>query len=186
MEKDKLGRIKVEDTALIVIDMQEKFVPHINKINETIESCVRMVRGCIELGVPIVLTEQYPEGLGCTVPELQNVLGDIVPFEKTAFSLFQDEDIRAAIEKLGRPNLLLTGIESHVCLIQTALDGLAEGYNVHWISDAISSRHISNWKTATKRAIQCGAFSSSAEMSLFQLLVDAKHPKFRTVSKIVK
>ncbi|MFH1538332.1 MAG: isochorismatase family protein [bacterium] len=186
MEKDKFGRIKPEDTALLMIDVQEKFVPHIHGIDDVTKNCVRLIQGCKELGVPIIVTEQYPKGLGRTAGPVAEALGEFTPHEKTAFSLFEDEAIAGAIKKLGRPNLLMAGIEAHVCLIKTALDGIAEGYNIHWMSDAISSRTQANADAARRRAIQCGAFSSSAEMALFQMLESSKAPAFRAISGIVK
>lgn len=185
-DSDKFGRIKPENTALLVIDVQEKFVPHINEIESVIANCVRMAKGCRELGVPVIVTEQYPEGLGRTVEPLKGALGGIVPYEKVHFSLFEDEKIAAAIKELGRPNLLVTGIEAHVCLIKTALDGLAAGYSIHWIADAISSRTKQNAEAAAKRALQCGAFISSTEMALFMMMDSSKDAPFRAISKIVK
>ncbi len=185
-EKDKYGRIKADDTVFLLIDVQEKFVPHIFGIDDVTANCIRMVKGCSELGVPIIVTEQYPEGLGRTVEQLRDALGDFTPYEKLTFSLFENEKIASAVRDLGRPNLLLAGIEAHVCLIKTALDGLANGYNVHWIADAISSRTKRNAHVASRRAFQCGAFSSSTEMALFQMMTSSMDAPFRAISKIVK
>ncbi|HOX28110.1 MAG TPA: hydrolase [bacterium] len=186
MEKDTFGRIKTSDTALLIIDIQEKFIPHIDNIDRVVENAARLAKGCRELEIPIIVTEQYPEGLGHRTEKIEEALGKYTPFEKTAFSLFEDKTIKAAIAELGRPNLLVTGIEAHVCLIKTVLDGLAEGYSMHWVADAISSRTKSNRKAAAARAIQCGAFSSSTEMALFQLISSSRDEHFRAISKIVK
>ncbi|HOC93189.1 MAG TPA: isochorismatase family protein [bacterium] len=186
MGKDAYGRITKEDSVLLIIDVQEKFVPHIKNIDEVIANCSRMASGCRAIGVPIIVTEQYPEGLGRTVPEVQEAIGDTAILEKTAFSVFADPAIASEIEKLGRPNLMLAGVEAHVCLIKTALDALAAGYNVHWIDDAISSRTKGNVRAARDRARRCGAFPSSAEMALFQLISSSKDEHFRAISKLVK
>ncbi len=184
--KDGFGRMKPDDTAFLLIDVQEKFVPHIFGIDDVTANCVRMINGCKELGVPIIVTEQYPEGLGRTVAPLREALGEFTPYEKHKFSLFEDEKIAAAVAALGRPNLVLAGIEAHVCLIKTALDGLANGYNIHWIGDAISSRTKRNAHYASRRAFQSGAFSCSTEMALFQMMTSSKDVPFRAISKIVK
>lgn len=183
---DSLGRLTLDDTALIVIDVQEKFQPAIHGMDGVENACARLVRGCRELGAPILVTEQYPEGLGRTVPRVAEALGDFEPMIKMAFSLFRDDAISRAIVGLGRRNLLLVGVEAHVCLIQTALDALDAGFGVHWISDGISSRAEASAEAAARRAVQCGAFMATAEMALFQMLETAGHGKFRTISKIVK
>jgi nicotinamidase-related amidase len=183
---DNLGRLAIADTALLLIDVQEKFAPAIHGMDKVIDNCVRLVRGCRELGVPILVTEQYPQGLGRTVPQVAEALGDFKPLVKTAFSLFGDQDIAGAILNMNRPNLLVAGVEAHVCVIKTALDALGAGYAVHWIADAVSSRAADNAKAATKRARQCGAFLASTEMVLFQMIDTAEHEKFRAISKIVK
>lgn len=186
MINDKYGRICPADTVFLLVDVQEKFVPHILNIDVVIANCVRLVEGCRELGVPVVVTEQYPKGLGPTVEPIKKVLGDVKILEKTSFSVFGDAAIAAELKARGRHNILLAGIESHVCLIKSALDALDTGHAVHWITDAISSRTRENADAARRRALQCGAFSSSAEMALFQLMDTAGDPAFRAISKIVK
>ena len=185
-EADGFGRLTIDDTALLVIDMQEKFVPAISAMGGAAEACARLIRGCRALGVPVLATEQYPQGLGRTGPAVAEALGDFTPYEKTAFSVFGDPAIAAAISQLNRPNLLLTGVEAHVCVIKSCLDALAAGYAVHWITDAVASRAATDARTAVKRARQCGAFLASAEMVLFQMLDTARHEKFRAISSIVK
>ena len=180
------GRLSVNDTALLLIYMQEKFVPVIHEIERVTDNCARLVRGCRELGVPILVTEQYPRGLGRTVPQVAEALGKFRPMEKTAFSLFDDEAVSLAILDMNRPNLLVAGVEAHVCVIRTAMDARGAGYTVHWVRDAISSRTAANAETATRRAQQCGAFMASTEMVLFQMIDTAEHMKFRAISKIVK
>lgn len=183
---DKYGRITREDAALILIDVQEKFEPHIHGMAGVVNRCVQLVRGCRELGVPILVTEQYPRGLGRTLAPLREALGDIPVYEKTAFSVFDDPAIAEAVRDLNRPNLLFAGVEAHVCLIQSALDALHKGYAAHWITDAISSRTIDNAAAAAARAAQCGVFPATAEMVLFQMLSNAADASFKTISNIVK
>ena len=186
MEKDRYGRIGVDDALLIVIDMQERFQPHIHDIDAANGNCIKLIKGCRELGVPVIVTEQNPKGLGKTIGTVRAALVDYEPFEKTAFSIFEDRAIAEALKNAGRPNLLVCGIEAHVCVIKSALDALSLGYSVHWISDAISSRHESNAEAAARRAVQCGAFSSSAEMALFQLIASSEDPHFKALSRIVR
>jgi nicotinamidase-related amidase len=183
---DKYGRITREDTALILIDVQEKFEPHIHGMAGVAAHCVQLVRGCRELGIPILVTEQYTRGLGPTLAPVREALGGIPVYEKMAFSIFEDQNIADAVRDLSRSNLLLAGVEAHVCLIQSALDAMHKGYTVHWITDAISSRTPENAAAAATRAAQCGAFTASTEMALFQMLGDASDPAFKTISNIVK
>ncbi|HOO57355.1 MAG TPA: hydrolase [bacterium] len=186
MDINRFGRITTADTMLLLIDIQEKFVPHIFEIDRVIRNSVIVSKGCRISGIPIVITEQYPEGLGRTVPDLAEACGECRPFEKTAFSAFEDTAIFNEIKRIDRPNILLAGIEAHVCLIKTALDAIDLGYSIHWLVDCISSRTAANAETAFTRAVQCGAFASSAEMALFQLMESSSDANFRSISKLVK
>lgn len=183
---DKFGRITREDTALVLIDVQEKFEPHIHGMASVVSHCVQLVHGCRELGIPILATEQYPRGLGRTLAPVREALGDIPVYEKMTFSVFDEEAVADAVRDLNRPNLLLAGVEAHVCVIQSALDALQKGYAVHWVSDAISSRTLDNAAAAAARAVQCGVFRASTEMVLFQMLNNAGDKSFKTISNIVK
>lgn len=182
----EIGRIRRDDALLLVIDVQEKFEPVIPNIADVVRNTAILVRGCRELHVPILVTEQYPKGLGHTIPAVAEALGDFTPMEKMAFSLFREESIHSEINDVGRRDLIILGVEAHVCVIQTVLDARLHGFKVHLVSDAVSSRNPFNTDIAIQRAIQAGAFISSTEMLLFQMLETAADPSFRTISKIVK
>lgn len=181
------GRLNRDDTILVMVDIQQRFVPHIHGIDELLANGSKIVKGCMILGVPVMVTEQYPQGLGATVAHIKGAVGaNFAPFEKTAFSIFDDSAISRAIKDYGRKNILICGIEAHICVIKSVLDGLDAGYNMHWITDVISSRTEKNAAAATRRAIQCGAFSSSTEMALFQLMESKNDTAFQEISKMIR
>ncbi len=183
----KPGRLKKEDTLLLIVDIQQRFVPHIHAIDGLLNNAAKITRGCILLGVPIIVTEQYPQGLGPTVAHVKGAIGHLFsPYEKDAFSVFDDRAITRAIEESGRKNILIGGIEAHICVIKSALDGIAAGYNMHWLTDVVSSRAEENAATATRRALQCGAFSCSTEMALFQLMETKNDREFQEISKLIR
>lgn len=183
----RLGRLMPNTSALFVCDIQEKFRPVISVFPAVVDASKRMVRGCQILGVPVVVTEQYPKALGNTVSEIKEVLdpkSELV--SKTCFSMCSAE-IR---DWLGtRPTVkqvLLCGIEAHVCVFQTTLDLLESGYEVHLLVDAISSQRPHDRAIALQRMAQMGAHLSSSEMALFALMKDAKNQHFKEISNLVK
>jgi nicotinamidase-related amidase len=173
--------------TLIVIDVQEKFRHVLFERDRLIRNCKIVIEGCRLLGVPIIVTEQYPEGLGPTFDELAESLGDFKAIPKTAFSCFGDRKFIEALNASPHTaNLILIGIEGHVCVLQTTLDAVSHGYTVHLVKDAITSRALPNYETGLQRALQAGAFVSSAEIILFQLLADSRAEQFRAVQKLLK
>ena len=180
------GFLRRDDALLVVIDVQEKFRPVIHQFSRVVKNVRKLAEGFRLLGIPIVVTEQYPKGLGSIVPEVKESLGASTPVEKISFSCFGDESFRNAVKKHGRKNLVLAGIESHVCVLKTALDALAQGFAVHVAVDGVSSIRESDHLIAVERFKQAGVFLASSEMILFQLLDDAKEPEFKKLSEIVK
>jgi nicotinamidase-related amidase len=180
------GILRRSNTLLVVIDVQEKFRPAVFQFDRVINSIRKLSEGFRLLGIPVVVTEQYPKGLGATVSEVKKSLGKFSPVEKISFSCFEDEKFRTAVRAHKPGNLVLAGIESHVCVLQTALDALAQGLSVHVAVDGISSIHESDHLIAVERLKQAGVFMASSEMLLFQLLDDAKDPDFKKLSGIVK
>ncbi|MFH1402750.1 MAG: hydrolase [Candidatus Altiarchaeota archaeon] len=180
------GRISKEDSILVVVDVQEKFEAVIHEWDYMLENIIKIIRGFSAMELPIIVTEQYPRGLGKTVREVSEALGEFSPVEKTCFSCMGEPEFREKLKSFGRKNIILCGIESHVCLLNTTLDAIAEGYNVHFIVDAISSRKAVDHGITVERVNQAGAFLASAEMVLFQLLKDAKSDEFKKVSRIVR
>lgn len=145
-----------EGTALVVIDVQEILLPKIAEKERAVTNIVKLICFCKICGIPIVLTEQYPKGLGKTVKEIKDEVPDVVPIEKTSFSCFGIQEFKDALVKMRITTLILTGIEAHVCVAQTALDAL-DDYQVYVISDAVSSRALGNVQIGLQRMRDCGA-----------------------------
>jgi hypothetical protein len=144
----------------------------------------RLIRGAKVLGLPIVATEQYPEGIGPTVEEIRSLLPDVPPLPKMTFSCCGNPDF---VPRIGtRSQILLAGIETHVCVYQTCRDLLAAGYEVHVIADAVSSRSRESFDHALRRMRDRGATINTVEMALFELLGSAEGAEFRTILRIVK
>ncbi len=176
-----------EDAVVVVVDIQERLLPAVEDPDELVARAVVMIRAAHVLGVPILVTEQYPKGLGPTVPRVREALGEsYAPREKTSFSCCGCEAFQEALEATGCSHALLVGIEAHVCLLQTALDLAAEGLTVHVLADAVSSRKGLDRDMALKRLRQSGVLVETTEMAIFQLLEDASAPEFKQISKLVK
>lgn len=181
-----LGFLDRKDVVLIVVDVQEKFRPVVFEFDRVVRSVRKLVEGFRILNLPVVVTEQYPQGLGRTVPELQESLGVFKPVEKTSFSCFGDSGFDRELERLGKKTVVLAGIEAHVCILKTALDALMRGLAVHVPVDCVSSIHESDCRIAVERYRQAGVFLASSEMLLFQLIDDSKVPEFRKISELVR
>lgn len=184
--KDKYWLAR-DRAALVVIDVQEKLVPamdericgrligHINMLVETFKA----------MDLPIIATEQYPRGLGNTIAELAGATEtDCV--EKVAFSCVGEPNFMAALDKTGAKQVVLVGMEAHVCVYQTMIDLLDRGYTVHLVRDAVCSRFKSDYDTAIGMASEMGAVLTTTEMALFQLLGAAGGDDFKLVSKLVR
>jgi len=178
--------LNVEKTALVIIDVQEKLSRVMHEKEKLFENLQKLVKGAQILGIPILVTEQNPNGLGPTVPEIAPILTDIKPVTKFSFSCCGEEPFLREIEKLNRKQILLAGIEAHVCVYQTAIDLIEAGYEVHTVVDCVSSRTPENKNLALDKMKSEGARLTSVEIALFELLRTAKSPKFKELSKIVK
>ena len=174
-------------TALAVIDVQEAFRAHIPDFAEVAARCALVAHAARLLGVPVVVTEQYPKGLGHTAAEVRAVLEEgFEPIEKTAFSSCGAQEFVSQLEQAGARQILLCGIEAHVCVNQTAHDLLARGYQVHLLTDCISSRTAQNRQTGLDKMMRSGALPSSTELALFELMRDARHEQFKAIQKLIK
>eukprot|EP00050_Salpingoeca_kvevrii_P022635 m.129682 g.129682 ORF g.129682 m.129682 type:complete len:196 (-) comp9773_c0_seq2:2746-3333(-) len=179
----RLGRVALGRTVFLLCDVQEKFRLHIHQMPTVIETCRRLVEASKILDIPLLVTEQYPKALGATVSELDIEHGKTYP--KTTFSMVTD-DIRAELDKLPDLNsAVLFGIETQVCVQATALDLLERGLDVHVIADAVSSRSPVDRRYGIERMRQAGAFVTTTESMLFQLMKDSKHPQFKQVQKLI-
>ncbi|HMF57897.1 MAG TPA: hydrolase [Pyrinomonadaceae bacterium] len=179
--------LKPEQTALIVIDMQEAFRPKIADFAETASRIAVMVEGAKLLNVPVIVTEQYPKGLGHTADEIKAVLPDgIEIIEKTAFSSCGARAFEDALKRTGARQILVCGIEAHVCVNQTTHDLLARGFQVHYLADCITARSPHSKEVGLVKMWQSGAIPSNTEMALFELMRDARHEQFKAIQKLIK
>jgi nicotinamidase-related amidase len=174
-------------TLLMIIDFQEKLCKAMDgEILEKHTANVSvLLEAARELGVPVLATEQYPAGLGETLPGLKGKIQD-TPLEKMSFSCCCDESIMARVAASGRSSIIVTGMETHICVLQTVLDLLAKGFHVHVVSDGVLSRRKSNWRTGLAIASSAGAVVTSTETVLFQLLKRAGTAEFKKLSKLVR
>ena len=173
-----------DNTALLVIDVQER----INAVMADQEHLPRievLIEACEGLEVPVLASEQYPQGLGPTVDSLSAVLGDSIP-GKLTFSCARDDDLRQAVAGSGRTQIIVTGIEAHVCVLQTAIDLLETGCEVHVPHDAVNSRRPADKEWALHRMAAAGAVITSTESALFELLERCDTADFKTVAKLIK
>ncbi len=179
-------RITDKDTAVLVVDYQEKLIPAMYEKEELIKTSRVFLSGIKELEIPMVVTQQYTKGLGATIPEIAECIGDFSAYDKLTFSGCGTEEIFSAIKALGKKNILVCGTEAHVCVLQSAIDLKAEGYNVFLVEDCIGSRTLSNKENAIKRAMGEGILITCCETALFELTAVAGTPHFKVISKIVK
>lgn len=179
-------RITTDDALLLIIDVQERLTPHISGHEQVVDRIARVIQGVTVLGVPIMVNEQYKKGLGDTVAELKSLLADYPHFEKVTFSGIDDEVTLDAIRQHDKKYVIICGIETHVCIMQTALDLLETGYIPVIVADAVGSRFAIDNETALKRLIQAGAILTTSESILFELCRSSKAPAFKTISGLVK
>lgn len=180
------NNINKNNSLLLVIDVQEKFRPVIFKWKNLIGNITKLIISFQVLKIPILLTEQYPKGLGKTVSEINNIMIQLNPIEKREFNCFNNKTFIKELKKSKKKNLIICGIESHVCVLQTVLSALAAGFNVHLVADAVSSRKQPDYDIAIKRMVHEGAKLVSAEMVIFQLTKTSSSKEFKKIIKIVK
>ena len=178
--------ISSDKTVLIVVDVQERLVPRMFEKEALLENLERMIKGARILGIPILWAEQNPEGLGPTVLSLSRLLSNAHPISKLSFSCCGSERFMQALRTTERKQILIAGIETHVCVYQTAMDLLDQAYEVQIVRDAVSSRTAENRETALAKIRDAGGTLTSTEIALFELLKVAKGAKFKKILKIVK
>ncbi len=180
--------LEADKTALIVVDIQEKLLPPIFEGERMVRNSQLLIRLAHILKMPILATTQYSKGLGQTIPEITSLLGDVQPMDKLSFGCFNDEGFCSAAKRLpgNRNTMLVCGMESHICVTQTVLGALHQGYIVHVASDAVSSRTEWNWKIGLERMKQAGAVISSTEMAMYELMRASGSPVFKEMLKHLK
>ena len=180
--------LEAEHCALVVIDIQEKLLPPIFEKERLVKNSQLLIRLAGILKIPTVMSTQYAKGLGKTVPEIASLLPETDPIDKQMFSCFGSDMFCSVLKRLpgNRNTVLLCGMESHICVTQTALGALREGYIVHVASDAVSSRTEWNWHIGLERMRAAGAIISSTEMMIYELLRSSGAPAFKELLPYLK
>lgn len=175
------------DSVLVLIDIQEKLGPSIDGMEDLVKRAEILARAAVRLGVPVLATEQYPKALGPTFPSVKRWLPDSQAyFPKLTFSCLACDPFRAAMEASGRKQVVLAGIETHVCVVQTGLQLLASGYAVYVVEDAVSSRYPADREAALDRLARHGAERITTEMAVFEWLREAGTPEFKELQGLIK
>jgi nicotinamidase-related amidase len=179
--------MEIDETILLVVDVQGNLANLMHEHERLFSNIERMIRIAKIMGMPILWTEQAPDKIGVTVEPIAALLRpDLKPIPKRSFSCYPCIEFKKSIDAAGRRNVLITGIETHVCVYQTARDMHRHGYNVHLLEDAVSSRTENNKRIAIERMRGEGITITSAEMAVTELLGGADHPKFRDVMANIK
>jgi len=180
--------LEAEQCALIVVDIQEKLLPPIFQKEQLVHNSQLLIRAAGVLRIPAIVSTQYTKGLGATVPEISSLLPETEAIDKDRFSCFGSDTFCTLLKRLpgNRNTLLLCGMESHICVMQTALAALREGYLVHVASDAVSSRTEWNWKIGLERMRVSGAVISSTEMMIYELMRSSSSPAFKEMLPYLK
>lgn len=176
----------MDKTALLIIDIQGVLARTVYESNLIYANWHKLIKAAKLFQLPIILLEQYPQGLGPTIPELRELLGDLPPIEKITFNACLNAEFLKKIKETGRPQLLVAGIEAHVCVYQTVSGLLKEPYQIYVASDAVSSRTSWNRQMALERMRELGAVITTTEMALFEMVRVAEGEVFKQFIKIVK
>jgi nicotinamidase-related amidase len=179
-------KIYREDTAAVVVDMQERLFPHISGHELLERKIISLIKGLQILKIPLIVTQQYTKGLGPTIPGVAEVLNEYQPIEKISFSCCGEPAFMELLKQLEKPFVILLGIEAHVCVLQTALDLLDDQYIPVIIEDGVSSRNMNDKKIAMNRLWNEGALISTSESILFELCGKANTDEFKAISKLIK
>lgn len=179
-------RINKENTIGLVIDMQEKLLPHMANTEDVTRACLTTVKGLRALSVPIVVTQQYTKGLGNSIAELNEAIGNFSYIEKQTFSCYREPSFIKVMNRSGKRNIIIMGIESHICVMQTALDLLYNNFTPVIVVDAISSRKEEDKQIALWRMRDVGCIMTTTESILFELCRTSGAPEFKEISKLVK
>jgi nicotinamidase-related amidase len=180
--------LEPEKAVLLVIDVQEKLCAAMDQdvLRQLTKNIGILLESANELAIPVVFTEQYVKGLGSTLPELKSRVPAASCYEKLTFSCCGNEAFVDQLEESGRTQVIVTGMETHVCVLQTVIELLAEGFDVHILKDAVMSRSSDNKQTAIEAMVLAGAVPTSTESVVFQLLKIAGTESFKKLSKLVK
>jgi nicotinamidase-related amidase len=178
--------LDVQNCCLVVVDVQGKLAQLMYEKEKLFSAIQILIKAAKILNIPIIWCQQCPQSLGSTIPQIAELLAGIDPINKSEFSCCGCERFNTELTSLGRQQVILCGIEAHICIYQIAVGLLRKGYDVTVVADAISSRTLENKQTAIDRMKSEGANISCVEMALFELLRTAEHPQFKQIAKLVK
>ena len=175
-----------EDALFVVIDFQEKLIPVMHDKANLEDKVCRLASGMKKLGIPNIVTQQYTKGIGETIPSIAEAIGKFTPIDKTTFSCLGNDEFVDRLEAAGKHDIVICGIEAHICLQQTVIELLAKGYRVYVPADCASSRSENDKLWSLARMGEAGAVITTYEAILYELVGDAKAEEFKAISKIVK
>lgn len=179
-------RINAEDTMALIIDVQEKLVPAMKNSTACVHNIRILAEGLSLLHVPCCITQQYTKGLGMTIPEIRECITPFLYYDKITFSCYDNEEIRTVLEKNGRKNIIICGMEAHICVLQTAVDLKSAGYHVIAVTDCIDSRKEADKTEALNRFAYEGIMTATYESILFELTRKAGSDTFKSISGLIK
>jgi nicotinamidase-related amidase len=180
------GMLTTDNTVLVIIDIQEKLFRVMHDKERLLQNVQKLVKGVKVLEIPVILTEQYPAGLGPTLPEISQLLPGVKPVEKVCFSGCDEGRFLQELESLHRKQVLIAGIEAHICVYQTAMDLLNRGYEIQVVADCVTSREVENKEVCLTRLNSAGVSLTTTEMALFEMLKVGRGEKFKQISNIIK
>ncbi len=180
------GMVSRDSAVLVLVDMQDRLADVMDRRDAVVGTSALLARVAGVLGMPVIVTRQYPRGLGETVPELVDVVGSHSPVDKMAFDCLREPAFAEQLRATGRRQVVLTGMEAHICIAQTALALLSAGYDVHVVADAVCSRCDVDRDIALERMRVAGATVTVAESVIYEALGEAGTPEFRAVLELVK
>ena len=178
--------LEIEKSSLVVVDVQGKLANLMDNKEPLFANVEILIKAAKALDISILWCQQNPKGLGPTLPQIAELLDENEPIDKFSFSCCGDKNFIEQLKRFSRKQIILCGIETHVCIYQTAMDLLDKDYEVNLVADAVSSRSAENKQIALQRLSAEGAYLSSTEMTIFELLKTAKHPKFKELAKLIK
>jgi nicotinamidase-related amidase len=180
-----MNKIDADNSAVLIIDIQEKLVKMLEE-SDVAKSSVIIAKSSETLNIPVIITEQYPKGLGNTINEIKETLTHAKYIEKNTFSAYLSDELKNHLEKINKKQIIIFGIETHICVLQTALDLLNNGYEVFVVEDCCGSRKNKNKECALKRLLHAGAQIVTTEMVIFEWLKSSKHTSFKEVQAFIK
>lgn len=182
---NKSFTVDEDNTVLLIIDIQDRLVVVMDDREEVVDNTQKLIESSELLEIPMIITEQYRKGLGSTIKEITDNREFYANIQKTTFSAYNDQ-LKTALKELGKKNIIVAGMETHVCVLQTVRDLVADGYQVHLASDAVTSRTEANYQNGLDLMQNMGAVVSNTETILFDLLKDSNRPEFKPISKLIK